>query len=61
VGGQGGTWNGQSLGWGGYAGTGLGQSSATPYWQQGGMQQRDDTATQGWGGVFGQKNPWSFT
>jgi hypothetical protein len=25
------------------------------------MQQRDDTATQGWGGVFGQKNPWSFT
>jgi hypothetical protein len=61
VGGQGGTWNGQSLGWGGYAGTGLGQSSATPYWQQGGMQQRDNAATQGWGGVFGQKNPWSFT
>lgn len=61
VGGQGGTWNGQSLGWSsGYGGLGLGQSSTTPYWQQGGMQQRDDTPTAGWGGVFGQKNPWSF-
>lgn len=61
VGGQGGTWNGQSLGWSsGYGGLGLGQSSTTPYWQPGGMQQRDDTPTAGWGGVFGQKNPWSF-
>jgi hypothetical protein len=54
------TWNGQSLGWGGYGGTGLGQSSMNPFGQQGGMQDRADSPTSGWGGVFGQKNPWSF-